>query len=168
VHRKTIERLARREQWPRRKDRGPRDVPADLKLAKQAATAVRIVDKKASTRGGATTSETIAGRLERQVENQLAALERRRSNAADGASALADADRAARIVGRLTETLHKVRQLRSPEVVRADGIPACDIPKDIDEFRHRLARRIRDFVRSRTGDQLPEGEGEPRGADQSQ
>ena len=172
VHRKTIDQVARRQEWPRRKERRPRDVPEDLKLAKQAVTAVRAVGKEAvapgSSRMSAAERAALADRLERQVEQQLAELERRQAIVGNEVSAQADADRAARIVGRLTETLHKVRHLRSPDMTPADGIPACDIPKDIDEFRHRLARRMRDFVRSRIGDRLPDREDEPCRADSSQ
>ncbi|WP_137045489.1 hypothetical protein [Pseudolabrys sp. FHR47] len=169
VHRKTIDQLARREDWPRRQNRAPREVPQDLKLAKEAAEAMAAASNEATVRAGTKMSESeraaLADRLERQVELQLAELERRQTSIRNDVSANAENDRAARIVGRLTDTLSKVRHLRLPDTVNEEQIPASDIPKDIDEFRHGLARRIRDFVRSRADRRIPESEIEPSGTD---
>ena len=61
-----------------------------------------------------------------------------------------DAERTARTLSSLTETLQKLQRLQCtlPETELKDD---DDVPADIDEFRNELARRIDAFVDSRTG-----------------
>jgi hypothetical protein len=157
VHRKTLDTLAKTSGWNLRKDRGPRDLPPDLRLATEATNAVRSEVEGA----GNDKSLTVADRLERQLEQQLAAVETMR--AVLGAEPLmpADAERTTRILERLTDALFKVRRLRSPEATGADPATLIDMPQDIDEFRHALARRIEAFVRSRSDATVPVAGGTP-------
>jgi len=63
-----------------------------------------------------------------------------------------EAERMARTIATLTETLHRLQPMRcgTPEN-KTDGDPLDDdMPDDIDEFRINLARRIEAFVASRT------------------
>jgi hypothetical protein len=96
---------------------------------------------------------SIADRLEGEMEAVLAQVERLRAE--PWAHPAADAQNLTRILERLTEALIKVRRLRSLDgpAGRADDFDS--MPKDIDEFRHALARRIEAFVRSRAGGELP-------------
>jgi hypothetical protein len=63
-----------------------------------------------------------------------------------------DAERTARTLASLTETIHKLRCIRcgTPENKTDDEQPDDDMPADIDAFRDALARRIEAFMESRT------------------
>jgi hypothetical protein len=71
-----------------------------------------------------------------------------------------DAERTARTLSSLTETLQKLQRLQCtlPETELKDD---DDMPADIDEFRNELARRINAFVDSRTGGDDVEGTAVP-------
>ena len=91
----------------------------------------------------------IANRLEAAVEKELAAVEAMRAALGAEPSEPANAERTARTLERLTETLSKVRRLRiSADAPAADMTLTIDTPRDIDEFRHALAIRIETFARS--------------------
>ena len=98
-----------------------------------------------------------AEELEREIDGLLADVKRAR---ALGPLSSADAERTARTLERLTDTLFKVQRLRSVEAGAAATDDFDDIPQDIDEFRHALARRIEAFVESWSDAGLPE-QGEP-------
>ena len=163
VHRKTIEHLAQLQGWPPRRDRVARDLPAALKLRIEAdravIAAVQETDEAAPL--------TVAERLERAAEKELAALERMRVTLGLEPSSPADAERTVRTIERLTETLFKVRRLRVPDEVANGEVAASDLPRDIDEFRHALAIRIETFVRGRIDGGIPAA-GESGGTDPSQ
>jgi hypothetical protein len=95
---------------------------------------------------------SIAERLERQLEQNLARVERMRE--AQWPQTTADAERMTRALERLTDALLKVRRLRNSDTNMVDRND-FDMPRDIDEFRRALARRIDAFVRSRTGAGVP-------------
>ena len=91
----------------------------------------------------------IANRLEAAVEKELAAVEAMRAALGSEPSEPANAERTARTLERLTETLSKVRRLRvSADAPASNLTSTIDIPRDIDEFRHALAIRIEIFARS--------------------
>ncbi len=179
VDRKTIERVAQTQGWVMRRDRTPRDLPRDRRMQQEAERAVRreaeaAVDALSASaaqdapEGGArpATAEdapaaSIADRLERAVEKELRTVELMRATLGPEPQGAAEAERTARILERLADTLTKVRRLRFPELPAA-ATDAFDIPKDIDAFRLALARRIEAFVRSRTDIAVPDG-GEPSG-----
>jgi hypothetical protein len=95
-------------------------------------------------------------RIERLVQRELEAEEMSRAQLGPLPRQPADAERCARTLATLTQTLHALARLRSglfPE----SGLSDDDMPRDIDEFRRELARRIRVFVQSRTGGRLRDG-----------
>lgn len=88
--------------------------------------------------------------VERTVERELAAIEAILARLGEGEERAALAERTARTLASLTRTLAAVRRLRA---VHAEGADAAaevdaddDMPRDIDEFRRELARRIDAFV----------------------
>jgi hypothetical protein len=89
-------------------------------------------------------------RTQRLVEQELAALEATRASLGSLARAPTDAERCARILSILSQTLHRLMRMQAgaaPEQERTDD---DDLPADIDERRNELARRIDAFVASRT------------------
>ncbi|CAL8967504.1 hypothetical protein RHODGE_RHODGE_00437 [Rhodoplanes serenus] len=96
----------------------------------------------------------LAERLERAVAREIAAIERARRATSRKPAAAADTERTVRSLERLTDTLAKVRRLRDPA---AASDPDDDLPRDIDEFRRVLARRIEELVRSRSDDGSDDG-----------
>ncbi|MBC7584160.1 MAG: hypothetical protein H7316_10470 [Tardiphaga sp.] len=152
INRDTITQTAKRFGWPLRRDR-PRELPAALRVAAPAVddAAIELPDDPALA------ALPLAQRLEQAVLRELAKVERRRS---DGVRP-AEAERIARTLSTLTQTLFKVRALREPGSVSADA-QHDDMPADLDGFRDALARRIEAFVASRADDGLA-GAGEPPG-----
>ena len=96
-------------------------------------------------------------RLRRAVLEELRAVEAMRAKLKRNP---ADAERTARTLSSLTETLQKLQRLQCtlPETELKDD---DDMPADIDEFRNELARRINAFVDSRTGGDDVEGTAVP-------
>jgi len=92
---------------------------------------------------------TIA-RLEAAVLKELATVEAMRASLGAEPLRPADAERTARTLAVLTETLAKLRRLRLAAQPQSGSDHDDDIP-DIDEFRRDLARRINLLVASRTG-----------------
>jgi hypothetical protein len=96
-------------------------------------------------------------RLRRAVLEELRAVEAMRAKLKRNP---VDAERTARTLSSLTETLQKLQRLQCtlPETELKDD---DDMPADIDEFRNELARRIKAFVDSRTGGDDVEGTAVP-------
>jgi len=88
-------------------------------------------------------------RLEAAVLKELSTVETMRASLGAEPLRPMDAERTARTLSTLTETLAKLRRLRLAQP-QAGSDHDDDIP-DIDEFRRDLARRINLFVASRTG-----------------
>lgn len=146
----SFNKIRKREAWPLRSSRRE-GLPADLKLADDAQKAVAAhLDESAESE-----PLTVADRLERAVEKELAAIERRRATLADEPMPVADAERTARTIERLTETQYKIRRLRLPDDVVAGQVPACDIPKNIDGLRDALAQRIAILRNGASGENPP-------------
>jgi transposase-like protein len=98
-------------------------------------------------------------RIERLVELELAAEETARAQLGRSPRNPADAARCARTLATLTQTLQTLQRLRggaAPDRGLTDHAD-FDMPADIDEFRHALARRIELFVAGWT----PESESRP-------
>jgi hypothetical protein len=90
-------------------------------------------------------AETVV-RLHRAVLEELAALESLRAQIRREPHSAGEAERTARTISRLTDpTTAAAPSMQSPE----NGSD-YDMPADIDEFRNELARRIDEFVSSRT------------------
>jgi hypothetical protein len=88
-------------------------------------------------------------RLEAAVRKELATVETMRASLGAEPLRPADAERTARTLSTLTETLAKLRRLRLGSAPQTGSIDHDDMPADIDEFRRDFARRIDLFVASR-------------------
>ena len=95
---------------------------------------------------GKSESDLVA-RLRRAVLNELTVIEFLRNRLKNEPQSRVAAERTARTLSTLTDTLQKLQRLQC--AVPASG-SLYDIPADIDEFRNELARRIEAFVASRT------------------
>jgi hypothetical protein len=111
------------------------------------------------TPGNGEAETDLVVRLRRAVVNELAAVESVRERLKNEPQSPVAAERTARTLSKLTDTLQKLQRLQC--AVPANG-PAYDMPADIDEFRNQLARRIRAFVESRTGRGAVDGNIAPR------
>jgi hypothetical protein len=169
--RKTISNLAKDQGWPLRKNRPPRGLPPALKLhkavtealAQQASGAPKAEGENAAPDDEAPIAGSVAARLEAALEKELRKVESLRGEFGPPAQRSIDAERIARTLATLTETLFKVRRLREPGNI--SGSNDDDLPGDADGFRLALAHRIEAFVRSRTDGDVSEAgqptDGEP-------
>jgi hypothetical protein len=91
--------------------------------------------------------------VERSVLTQLAEIEAMRARLGPQAQTPAEAHHTARALATLTQTLQRLQELRSPAPRPQPGSydDDDDMPRDIDEFRNELARRMRLLVQSRYG-----------------
>jgi hypothetical protein len=94
----------------------------------------------------ASPDDSAIARLEAAVLKELATVETMRASLRDEPLRPADAERTARTLSVLTETLAKLRRLRLAAQPQPD---MADDTLDIDDFRRDLARRIDAFVESR-------------------
>jgi hypothetical protein len=166
---RTFRKHLERWGWTKRRDRPPRDLsPAQrLLLAAKAAGAAPSADsvglgtvacEAAAPAGRDDPQQPLAdliARLQRAVEVELATVERLRAHLGTQAQAPVDAERTARTLETLARTLKEVERLRSLNAVPADREDDDDLPRDLDEFRRVLARRIDAFVASRLDAGLP-------------
>lgn len=131
-----------------------------MRLDLEAAQALDIRDSRkapdmcAATESSSctTVSAPIADRLEEAVERELRRVENLRGQYVASSRQSLKAERTARTLGSLTETLFKVRRLREPGLMVSDDY---DMPIDIDGFRRALAQRMDAFVRSRADGGIP-------------
>jgi len=100
---------------------------------------------------------TSIDRIERLVEQELAAEEAGRAELGLLPRAPGEAERCARTLAILTRTLHALAQLRGGATQHGPHHDD-DNPADIDEFRRDLARRIDAFVASRTDGRIAGGD----------
>jgi len=97
-------------------------------------------------------------RLERLIEQEFAAHEATRAELGALARAPTDAERCARILSILTQTLQRLMRLRTGVAPEQGLRHDDDIPADIDEFRRDLARRIEACLGSRPDDGSADGD----------
>jgi hypothetical protein len=171
--RKTISNLAIDMGWPLRKDRPPRGLPPALKLYKEASEALAKQtspdapktegENAAAADADAPNAGSVAARMEAALEKELRNVESLRGEFGRPEQRSIEAERIARTLATLTETLFKVRRLRDPGNI--SGSNDDDLPSDADGFRLALAHRIEAFVRSRIDASVSEGDkradGEP-------
>ncbi len=156
ISREAVRLLGKRERWKRYK-RPPHGLPPAVSRSRQADTSGHplqeqpvahhdgaVVLPQAEGEGGIPPLAGTIARLHRVVLDELAAIEalRARSRRA-GTSA-----HVTRTLASLTETLQKLQRMQLNPV--NNGPDDADMPADIDEFRNDLARRIDEFVASRT------------------
>jgi hypothetical protein len=158
----TMYKIAKAKGWQLRMDRPPRGLSPALKLGIQAADAeANEASQAAKAEDGGTDpdapgADTITTRLEAAVEEELRKVESLRGESAPRGKRSAEAERIARTLATLTETLFKVRRLREPGNI--SGSNDDDLPSDADGFRLALAHRIEVFVRSRIDGSVSEGD----------
>jgi hypothetical protein len=87
-------------------------------------------------------------RLLRAVERELSIVEAQRAHQGAAPPPVGEAERTARTIESLIRSLREVRRLSGDDETPA-GFDDDDMPRDIDEFRLELARRIDAFVASR-------------------
>jgi len=168
----SLRRLAIRQGWKLRRDRAPHDLPDALKLkiaATQAlaeteatAAAAHPPRQETAAEDEAGDADQIPARLESAVEKELRKVEALRHECSTAAGRATQAERTARTLATLTETLFKVRRLREP--LQSGQVIDDDMPADIDGFRRALAERMETFVRGRTDGAIPEDGREPDAA----
>jgi hypothetical protein len=155
IHKGTVRVVAERRGWKRYVP-PPRDVSPATRILVETESLERRretaqtgpEDGRAQPdgTGGASESDLVA-RLRRAVLNELTVIESLRDRLKNEPQSRVAAERTARTLSTLTDTLQKLQRLQC--AVPASG-SLYDIPADIDEFRNELARRIEAFVASRT------------------
>lgn len=162
ISRDKLYKIAKAEGWQLRRDRPARGLSEALKLDLDAADAEDQVAASKAEDAGADPdippkADTLAARLEAELEKQLRNVESLRGEPTARGKRSAEAERVARTLATLTETLVRVRRLRQPGYI--SGSHDDDLPADADGFRLALAHRIDVFVRSRIdGDVSEPGE----------
>jgi hypothetical protein len=169
VSRGTLHRVAKAQGWQLRKDRPPRGLSQALKLdieateAEDKASQVSKVEARNTGPDSLPNGGSVADRLEAALEKELRKVESLRGESGPRGKRSVEAERIARTLATLTETLFKVRRLRQPGNI--NGSNDDDLPADADGFRLALAHRIEVFVRSRIDRSVPErdepADGEP-------
>lgn len=158
----SVIRKARKLGWNLRKDRPPRGLPPALRVEIAAAAALSAevaARKSAAVASEAPDAAAVADRLELAVEKELRTVEIMRATLGAEPQPSADAERTARTLALLTQTLARLKRLRAGatllETVAAQA--DADLPADLDAFRVALALRIEKFVRARpqTGADAP-------------
>jgi hypothetical protein len=184
---RTLHRIREREGWSPRSERPARDLPPATRALKEAtdllAERIPIAGEGksppspapspplASPAEGAETIESPPGaaaameRIERLVEKELAAEEAMRARLGPLPRPPGEAERAARTLATLTQTLHTLQRLRCGVSASSGLDDDDDMPRDIDEFRRDLARRIDAFVASRTKPGHADGNSRPGAMD---
>jgi hypothetical protein len=90
----------------------------------------------------------LAVSIQSLVESELAAADRILK--AVNAASPDEAERSARTLASISRTVREIAALNQPmEVAPADEAHDDPVPRDIDEFRYELARRIRGFIEAR-------------------
>jgi hypothetical protein len=90
-------------------------------------------------------------RLARLVEQELAAEEAVRAELGALPRSRTEAEKTARTLANLTHTLHLLQRMRAGLPAETGPDDHDDMPRDNDEFRHALARRIEAWAASRIG-----------------
>jgi hypothetical protein len=109
----------------------------------------------------------IIDRMWRAVDAELGAVERMRAQLGAQSQRPVDAEKTARTLESIMRTLKEVDRLRFAVEAPAatDDDDYDDMPRDLEEFRCELARRIDAFVASRAGAGIPERSDEGEAAD---
>ena len=159
--RATMYNIIKANGWQLRRDRPPQGLPQALKLDLEATEAMDNKASQAPDTGDRSAnpdipadSDSVATRLEAEVEKQLRTVESLRGEFGPRTKRSAEAERVARTLATLTETLFKVRRLRQPG--GSQTTDDDDLPSDPDGFRVALAHRIDVFVHSRADGSLAE------------
>ena len=147
ISERTINRWRDRDGWARRSER-LRDMPPATLILEE--TTALLAARPPALPETATPAPSAIERIERLVEKELAAEEAMRAQLGPLPRVPADAERSARTLATLTQTLQALARLRCGLPPDGGFDDDDDMPRDIDEFRRDLARRIDAFVASRT------------------
>jgi hypothetical protein len=169
---RTVYNLIEREGWLLRRDRRRdqrRDLPPPMRLLREAtallaarATTADVGPNQRSADQAAPPDQSAAiERVARLLERELAAEEAVRAQLGALPRPPADAERCARTLATLTQTLHALQRLRCGHALDPGADDDDDMPRDLDEFRRELARRIEAFLQSRPDEDDAEAGGEP-------
>jgi hypothetical protein len=104
--------------------------------------------------------DAIVPRLRGAVARVLPAIEATIARLAAGSQHPREMEQAGRALSALTRTLRELNALLAEHNARAGGLPAEDMPEDIDAFREALATRIDLYFASRTDEDDEEATGE--------
>jgi len=148
----TLQKLVQTEGWAKRSERTRRCPPAAALV--EDVIALTAAAPRAATKDNARTAGAALSAAAPNADAPLARVEAYLLDriAAEQAAPTADAERSARTISILLRALKSLRELRG-EAVPAEPIADDDdddMPRDIDEFRRELARRINAFVDRRT------------------
>ena len=158
IHKGTVPVVARRRKWKRYAPL-PHDVSPATRILVETE---RLEQRRETTQPGSdlerdlparpdgASSESVSdlvARLRRAVLNELTVVESLRDRLKNEPQTRVAAERTARTLSVLTDTLQKLQRLQC--AVPANG-PDHDMPADIDAFRDELARQIEEFVASRS------------------
>jgi hypothetical protein len=165
MHHSVLSRLIQRERWVRPEGSlRRRGLSPVMRLAAAADALVMASAEQAPhpdplaaggergrTGSAAPASQDLAAidRLEQAVMRELATVETMRASLGKEPLRPMDAERTARTLSVLAETLSKLRRQRLAAAPQAGSDHDNDLPADIDVFRLDLARRIDAFVASR-------------------
>jgi hypothetical protein len=152
VHKGTVPDIANRRRWkryvPPARDVSPVTrilVEAEMLERRRESTQTNPAVPGAQPAENEPESELVA-RLRRAVRAELTVIESLRNRLKNEPQSRVAAQRTARTLSTLTDTLQKLQRLQC--AIPANG-PDHDMPADIDAFRDELARQIEEFVASR-------------------
>jgi len=141
MHHSVLSNLIKRERWVRPEaSLHRRGLSPAMRLAAEA---------DALAAAPAPPDPAALDRLERALLAELATVEAMRESLDKEPLRPIDAERTARTLSILTETLTKLRRHRLAAAAQAGPDHDDDFPADLDAFRDELARRIEAFVASR-------------------
>jgi hypothetical protein len=199
-----LARLIRKHGWPMRTERPPRELPRPLKLREEARRLAGVFPARGAARSDApqtrgpglpddtgvpglqrTTKTCCAApgpqesdpnaQLEARVLRELAAEEAARAGLGRAPRERAEAEKSARTLSILAQTMQMLRRIRAGQAGAAqiDSIQShhsdddhsdddvADLPADLDAFREALAQRIEAFVASQPDEEpVADGAGE--------
>jgi hypothetical protein len=162
IHKGTVPDVAKLRGWKRYVP-PPRDVSPATRILVEAESLERRAQSNpdgertlpAQSDGPGDESEIdLVARLRRAVLNELTVVESLRDRLKNEPQSQVAAERTARTLSTLTDTLQKLQRLQCSASASGSDY---DMPADIDEFRNELARRINAFVDSRTREDNAEG-----------
>ena len=151
ITRRTLEDRIKEWNWHRR--RGPK-LPVDLHHATRGAIIAAITDNSPQAGGTVLAPDSperraaVAARIQNAVESAMGAVERvlDKLDPADSA----EAERDGRTLASVSCTLRELAIFGLPPEARPTHETDDDpVPRDVDEFRFELARRIRAFIENR-------------------
>jgi hypothetical protein len=156
IHPTSLHRMAKSRGWKRHNLLPPRDLPPALKILEATRALEASPDAAAEAmHDAAPPHNDLAAieRLEQGVLKELATVEALRARLSGEPQRPIDAERTARTLSLLTQTLQHLQRMRAGQMLAAqptatDHHHDDDLPADIDAFRLDLARRIDAFVQS--------------------